>query len=129
MHNVPYEIIKFKYILLRRKITFSLKSGRTVLICHHHHHHHVVPPATPFPGLLHFTLDPYLILLSVKERGIKYHFKVFGMTRPGIELRSPGSLANTLSTGIISRYALLYIQVILLDYSKWSHHIYGPIGD
>ena len=26
-----------------------------------------------FPGLLHFTLDPYLIMLSVKQRGIKYH--------------------------------------------------------
>ena len=30
--------------------------------------------ATPFPGLLHFTLDPYLIKLSVKQGGIKYHF-------------------------------------------------------
>ena len=30
--------------------------------------------ATPFPGLLHFTLDPYLIMLSVKQGGIKYHF-------------------------------------------------------
>ena len=29
---------------------------------------------TPFPGLLHFTLDMYLILLSVKQEGIKYHF-------------------------------------------------------
>ena len=28
----------------------------------------------PFPGLLHFTLDTYLILLSVKQGGIKYHF-------------------------------------------------------
>ena len=27
-----------------------------------------------FPGLLHFTLDTYLILLSVKQLGIKYHF-------------------------------------------------------
>ena len=31
-----------------------------------------------FTPLLHFTLDTYLILLSVKQRGIKYHFKVFG---------------------------------------------------
>ena len=31
--------------------------------------------ATPFPGLLHFTLDTYLLLLSVKQGGIKYHFK------------------------------------------------------
>ena len=29
---------------------------------------------TPFPGLLHFTLDLYLILLIVKQGGIKYHF-------------------------------------------------------
>ena len=29
---------------------------------------------TPFPGLLHFTLDTYLILLSVKQGGNKYHF-------------------------------------------------------
>ena len=28
----------------------------------------------PFPGLLHFTLDPYFIMLSVKQGGIKYHF-------------------------------------------------------
>ena len=55
--------------------------------------------ATPFPGLLYFTLDPYLILLSVKQGSIKYHFFwVFGMTWPGIEPRSPRPLANTLST-------------------------------
>ena len=30
--------------------------------------------ATPFPGLLHFTLDPHLIMLSAKQGGIKYHF-------------------------------------------------------
>ena len=29
---------------------------------------------TPFSGLLHFILDPNLILLSVKQGGIKYHF-------------------------------------------------------
>ena len=29
---------------------------------------------TPFPGLLHFTIDTYLILQSVKQGGIKYHF-------------------------------------------------------
>ena len=33
--------------------------------------------ATPFPGLLHFTLDTYFILLTVKQGGIKYHFKSF----------------------------------------------------
>ena len=40
----------------------------------------------------------YLILLSVKKGGIKYHFESFGMARPGIEPRSPGPLANTLPT-------------------------------
>ena len=30
--------------------------------------------ATSFPELPHFTLDIYLILLSVKQGGIKYHF-------------------------------------------------------
>ena len=29
---------------------------------------------TPFPGLFHFTHDPYLIVLSAKQGGIKYHF-------------------------------------------------------
>ena len=27
-----------------------------------------------FPGLLYFTLDPYLIMLSVKQGDIKYYF-------------------------------------------------------
>ena len=27
-----------------------------------------------FPVLLHLNLDPYLIMLSVKQGGIKYHF-------------------------------------------------------
>ena len=30
--------------------------------------------ATPFLGLLHFILDAFLIILSVKQGGIKYHF-------------------------------------------------------
>ena len=29
---------------------------------------------TRFHGLPHFTIDTYLILLSVKQGGIKYHF-------------------------------------------------------
>ena len=27
-----------------------------------------------FPGWFYFTLDPHLIMLSVKQGGIKYHF-------------------------------------------------------
>ena len=30
--------------------------------------------ATHFPGFLHFTLDTYLIMLSVKQGGNTYHF-------------------------------------------------------
>ena len=33
--------------------------------------------ATLFPGLLHFTLDPYHIILCVKRSGIMYHFLSF----------------------------------------------------
>ena len=35
-------------------------------------------------------------MLSVKQEGIKYHFWVFGMTRPGIEpgLRAIGKHSN-----------------------------------
>ena len=56
---------------------------------------------TPFPGLLHCTLDAYFILQSPKQGSILSStiFKVFeSMTRPGIESMSPGSLANTLPT-------------------------------
>ena len=44
------------------------------------------------------TIDMYFITMNVNQGGIKYHFWVFGMTQPRIEPRSPGPLANTLST-------------------------------
>ena len=31
-----------------------------------------------FPKITHFTIDPYLKLLSVKEEGITYLFRIFG---------------------------------------------------
>ena len=37
-------------------------------------HRGVGEDATPFAWLLHFTLETYLIMLSVKQRGIKNHF-------------------------------------------------------
>ena len=37
-------------------------------------HQGVRKSATPFPGMLHFTHDPYFTLLIVKQGGIKYHF-------------------------------------------------------
>ena len=47
-----------------------------------------------FPWLFHFTIDPYLIMLSVKQGVIKYHFWAIGMTQPGIEPQSPGKLTT-----------------------------------
>ena len=76
-----------------QKAPFSIA---TTLTCRRGHYFN--------PRLLYFTLDMYLILLSVKQGGIKYHFKVFGMMRLGIEPRSSGPLANTLPTS-----ALLYL--------------------
>ena len=37
-------------------------------------HQGVREGATLYPGLLNFSLDPYLIMLSVKQGSIKYHF-------------------------------------------------------
>ena len=60
-----------------------------------------------FPGLLHFALNAYLIMLSVKQGGIKYHFL---SPQPGIEPWSPGPLANTLLIRpIIYIYIYIYI--------------------
>ena len=55
----------------------------------------VVEGATFFPGLLYFTLETNLIILSVKQESIT--FWIFGMTQSEIEPQSPGLLANTLS--------------------------------
>ena len=41
---------------------------------------------TTFPWITPLILDPYLIMLSVKQGGIKYHFLSLFKTRPGIEL-------------------------------------------
>ena len=45
---------------------------------------------------------PYIA--EFKQGGIKYYFKVFGMTRRGIEPRSSSPLANSLPTKPMSRY-------------------------
>ena len=51
---------------------------------------------TPFPGLLHFTLDMYLILPSVKQGGIKYLF--LSLWYYYIEPRSSGPFSNNLTS-------------------------------
>ena len=46
-------------------------------------------------------------------------FKVFGMTRPGIEPRSPGPLANTLPIGPVIRFRL----DVVLTYIQQTCHL------
>ena len=57
-------------------------------------------------------------------------FKVFGMTRPGIERRSPRPLANTLSTRPKSRYIdrntwshISVCKLLVLDWNTWNYII------
>ena len=49
-------------------------------------------------------------MLSVKQGGSKYHFGVFGITRPWIEPRSRGPLANTLLIRLMARM----LEVIII---------------
>ena len=71
--------------------------------------------ATSSPRWLQCILDPYLIMLSAKQGGIKYHFWVFGMTRPGIEPRSSGQLANTLLIRPMAQYyATIFITSVYI---------------
>ena len=82
-------------------------------------------------------LIPYLIKLSVNQGGIKYHFWVFGMTRPGIEPRSPGPLANTLLIRLMARLKGWYaikerIQsptFILLAKDQWFYEKRYPLSN
>ena len=52
-------------------------------------------------GLLHFSLDTYLLMLIVKQGGIKSDFMSLFMNGPAIEPRSLGPMANTLPTRYI----------------------------
>ena len=83
--------------------------------------------ATPFIGLLHFTLDPYFIMLGVKQIGINYYFWVFCMTRPGIESRSPAPSANTLlirpNVEIVICNNINDYKLIALDRIAWDHTV------
>ena len=63
-------------------------------------HQGVEKGATPFPGLLHFTLDLYNIILSVKQGCIKYHFL-------SLWYDSPGPWVN------INHYANAYIYIYI----------------
>ena len=75
--------------------------------------------ATPFSGLLPFTLDTLYCWVLSKEVSSTI-FKVFGRTRPGIEPRSPGPLVNTLPTRPMNRLKNNSIPDIYTFYF-WLH--------
>ena len=62
--------------------------------------------ATPFPGLLHFTLDPYFIMLSVMQGGIKYQFLSF---------RYDSTLDWTLTSWTIAETLLIKLELPNLE--------------
>ncbi len=74
MHSIYFiswkkEKAKIEFMNLSQKYMGSVFFwGHLVL------HRGVGEGATPFPGLLHFTLDMYLVLLSVEQGSIKYRF-------------------------------------------------------
>ena len=61
--------------------------------------------ATPFLGLLHFTVDPYLIMLSIKQGRSKYNFWIFSMTRHETKSSFPGPL--------VTLYPQIYIYIYI----------------
>ena len=77
-----------------------------------------------FPWIAPLTLNPHLIMMGVEQRGIKYHFWVFGMNGLGIEPRSPESLANTLLTTPVFCY------VREKNWNKiTSHYVYHILSE
>ena len=66
-----------------------------------------------FLWIVLLTLDPYLIMLSVKQGSIKYHVLSLGMTRPGVESWPSGPLANTLTIMPMNIYIYIYITLSL----------------
>ena len=69
-----------------------------------------------FPGLLYFTLDPYLIILSVKKGGIKYHFLSLLYDSTCDWTQGPGPLANTLTARSMSGYTLQFSMVCAINF-------------
>ena len=73
--------------------------------------------STAFPGLLHFTLDSYVIALSVKQGSIKFHFFESLVTQLGIEPWSPGVHSNNQTmSGYIYIYIHTYIYIYIYIY-------------
>ena len=71
-----------------------------------------------FTWIALLTLDPYLKIQSIKQRGIKYLFLLFGMTRPEIEPQSPGPLAKTLTLMPKFLIFLSFFRLILTSFEE-----------
>ena len=71
-----------------------------------------------FPWITPLTLDPYFIMLSVKQVGFKYIFWISGIIQPGIEPQSPRLLpkcwyfVNNLC--ILQSYVHIKIIIIII---------------
>ena len=81
-----------------------------------------------FPWIVPLPLDSYLIMLSVKQGGIKCYFWVFGMTLPGFEPQSFRQLANTLTIMSMGRYTYIYIHIVACITKKYGCHC-SPFKD
>ena len=85
---------------------------------------------TPFPGFPHFTLGSYIIMVGVKQGGIKCHFWVV-MTQPRIKPRSPEPLDHTLkffkkcAVKHFFKKKLLWISWYIQIYINKYLYIYG----
>ena len=113
-HLLICTLLLLQHILNRYRVSKVGKFSQGVSECSlfNSYYTNVGKDATPFLGSLHFTLHSYLIMLSVKQGGIKYHFWVFGMTRPEIELQSARPLMNTLPIRPMFIYISIYLSIL-----------------
>ena len=81
--------------------------------------------ATLFPGLFHFILDPYLIMLSVKQEGIKYHFLSlwYDLTWDWIPVTRTIDEHSTHQANHLKISALIYLQFSYWLYLSQSVYI------
>ena len=81
-------------------------------------HRGVEEGATPFPVLLHFTLDSYLIMLNIEQGGIKYHFLSFWHDST-LNWTQVSRTIVTLLIRLMARLKRLYVYLIIYIYI-WS---------
>ena len=82
-------------------------------------------PATPFPGLLHFTLDPYFIMLDVKPGYIKYHFFRLGCDSTWDWNLVPGPCVCVCTCIYIYIYTMYHIQCLYFRFGLVNEDLRG----